>query len=65
MKKKKLGPFYRSCLENAINKYYKSRSYLEANVQFSAVMDAPSTCEDGFKDEEGLRSLLRIIVPHC
>ncbi|KAI3896519.1 hypothetical protein MKW92_011088 [Papaver armeniacum] len=66
-KKKKLEPFYRSCLElyshakystrDAI-KYYKSRSYLEANVQFSAVMDAPSTCEDGFKDKEVLRSPL-------
>ncbi|RZC69292.1 hypothetical protein C5167_032386 [Papaver somniferum] len=70
-KKKKLEPFYRSCLESCLElysnaiystrdaiKYYKSRSYLEANVQFSAVMDAPSTCEDGFKDKEGLRSPL-------
>ncbi|KAI3940420.1 hypothetical protein MKW98_024827 [Papaver atlanticum] len=70
-KKKKLEPFYRSCLESCLElysnaiystrdaiKYYKSRSYLEANVQFSAVMDAPSTCEDGFKEKEGLRSPL-------
>ncbi|CAI9769385.1 unnamed protein product [Fraxinus pennsylvanica] len=39
-------------------KYYKSKRYDDANIQISSVMDAATTCEDGFNEREGLVSPL-------
>ncbi|CAA2961765.1 invertase inhibitor [Olea europaea subsp. europaea] len=39
-------------------KYYNSKRYDDANMQKSGVMDAATTCEDGFSEREGLVSPL-------
>ncbi|KAG5627134.1 hypothetical protein H5410_012352 [Solanum commersonii] len=37
-------------------KSYNSKKYYDANIQISSVMDAATTCEDGFKDKDGVVS---------
>ncbi|XP_042491517.1 putative invertase inhibitor [Macadamia integrifolia] len=37
---------------------FKSKDYKSANIEVSAMMEAPTTCEDGFKEEPGLQSPL-------
>ncbi|KAL1562064.1 putative invertase inhibitor [Salvia divinorum] len=39
-------------------KYYNERRFDDANVQLSSVMDAATTCEDGFADGDGVVSPL-------
>lgn len=39
-------------------KYYNVKRYVDANVEISAVMDAATTCEDGFKERKGIVSPL-------
>lgn len=40
-------------------KDYKARRYVDANVEVSSVADAATTCEDGFKEKEGVVSPLK------
>ncbi|KAI3787462.1 hypothetical protein L1987_41949 [Smallanthus sonchifolius] len=64
-------PYVKSCLDdcfelysNAISgikqamKSYNSKRFFDANVQISSVMDATTTCEDGFKQRKGVVSPL-------
>ncbi|XVF73569.1 hypothetical protein PTKIN_Ptkin12aG0212400 [Pterospermum kingtungense] len=70
-KNKKLNPFVRSCLHDCFDLYsdaipttqqaiddYKSKHYDDANIDVSSVMDASTTCEDGFKEQDGVVSPL-------
>ncbi|XVF33678.1 hypothetical protein REPUB_Repub17cG0188800 [Reevesia pubescens] len=72
LKNKKLDPFVRSCLHDCFELYsdaipatkkaidnYKSKHYHDANIDVSAVMEFSTTCEDGFKEKEGVVSPLR------
>ncbi|GAV71802.1 PMEI domain-containing protein [Cephalotus follicularis] len=64
MRNKKLDPFERACLNDCLELYsdaittvkkaikgYQSKQYDDANIELSSVMDASTTCEDGFKEE--------------
>ncbi|KAL7593174.1 putative invertase inhibitor [Lactuca sativa] len=68
---KKLDPYVKSCLDDCFELYsdaipsikqamksYNSKRYFDANVQISSVMDAATTCEDGFKEKKGVISPL-------
>nr|XP_043622802.1 putative invertase inhibitor [Erigeron canadensis] len=68
---KKLDPYVKACLNDCFELYsdaipaikqamksYNSKRYFDANVQISSVMDATTTCEDGFKDKKGVISPL-------
>ncbi|XP_021897970.1 putative invertase inhibitor, partial [Carica papaya] len=70
-KKKDLDPFVKACLEDCFELYadsiptlkevrrdYRSKHYDDANVKLSSVMDASTTCEDGFKETPGVVSPL-------
>ncbi|KAJ0048755.1 hypothetical protein Pint_16683 [Pistacia integerrima] len=72
LKNKKLDPFMSSCLTNCYELYldaistlqqaikdYKSKHYEDANFEISSVIDASTTCEDGFKEQEGVASYNR------
>uniref|UniRef100_A0A5B7BU58 Putative invertase inhibitor n=1 Tax=Davidia involucrata TaxID=16924 RepID=A0A5B7BU58_DAVIN len=63
-KKKQLDPYVKECLidcfdlysdaipsVNQAMKYYNSKRYVDANIQISSVMNAATTCEDGFKEK--------------
>ncbi|KAI3681371.1 hypothetical protein L6452_36165 [Arctium lappa] len=67
----KLDPYVKSCLNDCFELYsdaipgikqamksYNSKRYFDANVQISSVMDATTTCEDGFKQKKGVISLM-------
>ncbi|XP_031277620.1 putative invertase inhibitor [Pistacia vera] len=71
LKNKKSDPFMSSCLTDCYELYsdaistlqqaikdYKSKQYEDANFEISSVMDASTTCEDGFKEQKGLVSPL-------
>ncbi|XVE74166.1 hypothetical protein DITRI_Ditri11bG0177200 [Diplodiscus trichospermus] len=71
LKNKKLDPFIRSRLHDCFDLYsdaipatkqavddFKSKHYDDANIDVSSVMDASTTCEDGFKEKEGAVSPL-------
>ncbi|KAF8027259.1 hypothetical protein BT93_E0234 [Corymbia citriodora subsp. variegata] len=71
LQNKSLGHFARDCLMTCSKLYSDaysilrgvvddlgSRDYDTANVDVSAAMDAAVTCEDGFKEREGLASPL-------
>ncbi|KAL4562911.1 hypothetical protein LXL04_026942 [Taraxacum kok-saghyz] len=68
---KKLDPYVKACLNDCFELYsdaipsikqamksYNSKKYFDANVQISSVMDAATTCEDGFKEKKGVVSPL-------
>ncbi|KAL8192115.1 hypothetical protein R6Q57_028064 [Mikania cordata] len=68
---KKLDPYVKSCLEDCFELYsdailgikqamrsYNFKRFFDANVQISSVMDATTTCEDGFKQKKGVVSPL-------
>ncbi|KAM0071791.1 putative pectinesterase inhibitor domain-containing protein [Helianthus debilis subsp. tardiflorus] len=68
---KKLDPYVKSCLDDCFELYsdaisgikqamesYNSKRFFDANVQISSVMDATTTCEDGFKQKKGIVSPL-------
>ncbi|PIA32554.1 hypothetical protein AQUCO_04400030v1 [Aquilegia coerulea] len=70
--KQKMRPYTRSCLIDCLELYSDAMSslntamndcklerYYEANIQLSATMDAPTTCEDGFKQKKSTKSPLR------
>ncbi|XP_057980481.1 putative invertase inhibitor [Malania oleifera] len=71
LKNPTLNPFARGCLVDCLDLYsdaipdlaeamksYRAGRFDDANIQVSAVMDAASTCEDGFKERRGLVSPL-------
>ncbi|KAI8572514.1 hypothetical protein RHMOL_Rhmol01G0205100 [Rhododendron molle] len=71
LKKKKLDPFVKECLQDCLGLYndaissskqamkqYDSKNYADANTHLSSVMDAASTCEDGFMEKQGVVSPL-------
>ncbi|KAI3741702.1 hypothetical protein L1987_59376 [Smallanthus sonchifolius] len=64
---KKLDPYVKSCLDDCFELYsdaisgikqamksYSSKRFFDANVQISSVMDATTTCEDGFKERKSV-----------
>ena len=64
-KKKKLDPYVKACLSDCMELYtdavstikvavkdYKAKRYDDANIGLSSVIDASTTCEDGFKERE-------------
>lgn len=68
---KKLDPYVKACLDDCFELYsdaipgvkqamksYNSKRFFDANVQISSVMDATTTCEDGFKQKKGVISPL-------
>lgn len=68
---KKWDPYVRQCLNDCFDlfsdaiptvkqvmKYYNARQFDDANVHVSSIMDAATTCEDGFKDRRGVVSPL-------
>ncbi|KAK1420430.1 hypothetical protein QVD17_22015 [Tagetes erecta] len=67
----KLDPYVKSCLNDCFELYsdaipgikqamesYNSKRFFDANVQISSVMEAATTCEDGFKEKKGVVSPL-------
>ncbi|XP_059313069.1 putative invertase inhibitor [Lycium ferocissimum] len=71
LKDKNLDPYARSCLKDCFELYsdaittiklamksYNTKKYYDANIQISSVMDAATTCEDGFKEKNGVVSPL-------
>ncbi|XP_054779593.1 putative invertase inhibitor [Prosopis cineraria] len=71
MKKKKVDPFIKECLDDCFEVYsdaisslrdaikdYKAKLYADCNVKVSSVLDASTTCEDGFKEKDGVVSPL-------
>ncbi|KAJ0914172.1 putative pectinesterase inhibitor domain-containing protein [Helianthus annuus] len=66
-----LDPYVKSCLDDCFEVYsdaildikqamksYISKRFFDANIQISSVMDATTTCEDGFKERKGVVSPL-------
>ncbi|EEF35893.1 Pectinesterase inhibitor, putative [Ricinus communis] len=71
LKNKRLDPDARACLNDCLHLYsdaipslkqavkdYKSKHYEDANIQVSSVIDASTTCADGF-NEKGVASPLK------
>ncbi|KAK8650464.1 hypothetical protein V6N13_140103 [Hibiscus sabdariffa] len=71
LKNKRMEPFVRSCLHDCFDLYsdailtakqaiqdYKAKRYDDSNIDVSSIMDAATTCEDGFKEKEGVVSPL-------
>lgn len=70
-KEKKIDPFIKECLGDCLEVYsdaipslkeaikdYKEKVYADCNVKVSSVLDASTTCEDGFKEKDGIVSPL-------
>ncbi|MCD9641163.1 hypothetical protein HAX54_027109, partial [Datura stramonium] len=68
---KNLDPYIRRCLRDCFELYsdaitsiklamksYNTKKYYDANIQISSIMDAATTCEDGFKEKNDLVSPL-------
>ncbi|XP_018819052.2 putative invertase inhibitor [Juglans regia] len=68
---KKLDPYVKACLNDCYNLYsnagtatkqamkdYKNKHYKDANIEVSSIIDASTTCEDGFKEKKGVVSPL-------
>ncbi|XP_073288606.1 putative invertase inhibitor [Primulina huaijiensis] len=69
---KKWDPYAKQCLSDCLELFsdsdasvkqavtdYKNSRFDDANVQISSVMDAATTCEDGFDEERGVDSGLK------
>ncbi|KAL6964910.1 hypothetical protein U1Q18_035964 [Sarracenia purpurea var. burkii] len=65
LKNKTLEPYVKECLSDCFDlysdsmlslknamKHYDSRRYGDANIELSSVMDAATTCEDGFEEKK-------------
>lgn len=65
LRNKKMEKFMKACLDDCLELYsdavptlkdakrdYKGKNYTNANVKVSSIMEAPSTCESGFKENE-------------
>ncbi|XP_020224264.1 putative invertase inhibitor [Cajanus cajan] len=63
-KEKSLDPFIKECLDDCLEVYsdtvstfreairdYKAKRYADCNVKLSSIIDASTTCEDGFKQK--------------
>lgn len=70
-KKKNMDPYIKGCLDDCLEVYsdsittfreairdYRAKRYGEANVKLSSVIDASTTCEDGFKQKNDVISPL-------
>ncbi|KAI9072378.1 hypothetical protein K1719_024196 [Acacia pycnantha] len=70
-KEKKIDPFIKECLDDCLEVYsdaiptvkdaikdYKAKLYADCNVKVSSVLDASTTCEDGFQEKNGVVSPL-------
>ncbi|KAG2669094.1 hypothetical protein I3843_14G018400 [Carya illinoinensis] len=68
---KKLDPYVKACLNDCYDLYsgagtaskqamkdYKNKRYEDANIEVSSIIDASTTCEDGFKEKKGVVSPL-------
>ncbi|MCD9641164.1 hypothetical protein HAX54_027110 [Datura stramonium] len=66
-----LDPYVRECLRDCLELYsdaitstklatksYATKKYYDANVQISSIIDAATTCEDGFKEKNDTASPL-------
>ncbi|KAK6804259.1 hypothetical protein RDI58_002043 [Solanum bulbocastanum] len=71
LKDKKLDPYVKSCLKACVDLYsnaipdiklamqsYNTKKYYDAGIQISAIIASAATCEDGFKEKEGVVSPL-------
>lgn len=71
LRNKKLENFVKGCLKDCLELYsdaiptlkevkreYKEKNYRDANVKVSSIMEAPTTCEDGFQEKQGTISPL-------
>lgn len=71
LKGKSFDVYVRGCLEDCLQlytdaipsikeamKYYNEKQFLDVNTLVTAVMDAATTCEDGFKERQGVVSPL-------
>ncbi|XP_073024755.1 putative invertase inhibitor [Primulina eburnea] len=71
LKTKKWDPYVRQCLNDCFDlysdaiptvklamRYYNSKRFDDANIQISSIMEAATTCEDGFGEKEGVVSPL-------
>ncbi|OWM75098.1 putative invertase inhibitor [Punica granatum] len=65
LKNKKINPYVWSCLDDCLELYsdavptlkqavqdYQAKRYDDANVEVSSLIDAATTCEDGFEEKE-------------
>ncbi|GMH09263.1 hypothetical protein Nepgr_011104 [Nepenthes gracilis] len=63
---KKFDEYAKRCLQDCLDLYsdaisslndavadFKARDYMKANIDVSAAMEAPDTCEDQFKEKQG------------
>ncbi|KAL6498881.1 hypothetical protein OROHE_026481 [Orobanche hederae] len=66
-----MDPYVERCLDDCLQLYsdaipsvkkamrnYNAKRFNEANVQIASIMDASTTCEDGFKERNGVDSPL-------
>lgn len=71
LKGKSFDVYVRGCLEDCLQlytdaipsikeavKYYNEKQFLDVNTLVTAVIDAATTCEDGFKERQGVVSPL-------
>lgn len=71
LKKKTSDPFIKECLEDCLEVYsdaiatfreairdYKAKRYEDCNFKLSSIIDASTTCEDGFKQKNDVISPL-------
>ncbi|GFY90362.1 hypothetical protein Acr_07g0005590 [Actinidia rufa] len=71
LKSKQLDPYVRLCLKDCFDlysdatlstkeamKHYKFQRYIDANFALSSIMDASTTCEQGFHEKSGVVSPL-------
>ncbi|KAF3954422.1 hypothetical protein ACB098_11G135100 [Castanea mollissima] len=71
LENKNSDSFIKSCLSDCFDLYsdavptlsqalkdYKAKRYDDANIEVSSVLDASTTCEDGFEEEKGVVSPL-------
>ncbi|XP_057510337.1 putative invertase inhibitor [Actinidia eriantha] len=71
LKNKQLDPYVRQCLNDCFDlysdatlsikeamKHYKFKRYIDANFAISSIMDASTTCEQGFQEKSGVISPL-------
>lgn len=68
---KHLDPYEKACLDDCFVLYsdaissvkeamknFNSKRYVDANIELSSVIDAATTCEDGFREKKGVVSPL-------
>lgn len=71
IKNRASDPYVRQCLNDCFQlfsdaipsaklatRYYTKKKFDDANVEISSIMDAASTCEEGFKEKRGVVSPL-------